>query len=131
MKIGDTFLIEEPSESLDTHLWIVLSDPSKDSDEVLIVNITNLKRPSDPSCKLEIGDHPWLIKPSCVNYGDPKVVSHAWLQRLLDKGLLGTRDPLTPDLLERVLNGASNSTRMKLVHARILESQGLLPDSPH
>lgn len=124
MKLGDTFLVSDPGETLDTHLWIVLSDPAKDPERVIIVNVTRWRDAQDQACVLEEDDHPWLTRRSCVNYRDAKVVSLQHLQSILSGDQIEQRDPLSEDLLRRVLNGVSDS-RMILEHADMLEQQGL------
>ena len=41
MNLGDTFLIREAD--INDHLQVVISDPKKDADRVLIVSITSYK----------------------------------------------------------------------------------------
>lgn len=44
------------------HLWIVISDPKQNRDEVLLVNFSSVKSevPYDPACVVKIGDHPCI-----------------------------------------------------------------------
>ncbi len=49
MNAGDTFRIPQPGTSLDSHLWVVISDPVVDPDRVLIVNFTTRRKDSDPA----------------------------------------------------------------------------------
>jgi hypothetical protein len=44
MKAGDTFRIPALGTSLDSHLWVVISDPSVDPQHVLIVNFTTRRK---------------------------------------------------------------------------------------
>ncbi len=126
MNAGDTFRIPEPGTSLDSHLWVVISDPAIDPARLLIVNFTTQRKDSDPACILQAGEHPFVHHETCVNYGGAKVVSVAQIQTLLKKGLLSSHAALSDVLLKRIRDGAAASERMSLDHADILIEQGLI-----
>ena len=126
MNAGDTFRIPQPGTSLDSHLWIVISDPALDPDQVLIVNFTTRRKDSDVACILQAGEHPFVQHETCVNYGQAKVVSVAQIEALLRKGLLSHHAAVSTKLLKRIRDGAGASERMALDHADILIKQGLL-----
>lgn len=126
LKGGETFLIPEPGSSLDSHLWIVLSEPSIDPENVLIVNLTTWAEYKDQACLLQPGDHPFVKQRTCVNYADAKVVTAHQLETFLDRGQIKHQTPLTPELLRRVREGAAQSTRMALAHAQVLFDQELI-----
>lgn len=126
MNAGDTFRIPEPGTSLDSHLWVVISDPAVDPARLLIVNFTTRRKDSDPACILQAGEHPFVHHETCVNYGGAKVVSVAQIQTLLQKGLLSSHAALSDVLLKRIRDGAAASERMSLDHADILIEQGLI-----
>jgi hypothetical protein len=126
MKAGDTFRIPEPGTSLDSHLWVVISDPALDAERVLIVNFTTRRHDSDPACTLQAGEHPFVHHETSVNYAGAKVVSSAEIQTLMQKGLLSSHAVLSASLLERIREGAASSQRMSLAHADILIEQGLI-----
>jgi hypothetical protein len=126
MKAGDAFRIPEPGTSLDSHLWVVISDPSIDPQRVLVVNFTTRRKDSDPACILQAGEHPFVHHETCVNYAGAKVVTGAQIQKLLQKGLLTNHAALSAALLKRIRDGAAASERMSLDHADILIDQGLL-----
>ena len=126
MKAGDTFRIPEPGTSLDSHHWVVISDPAVDPQRVLIVNFTTRRKDSDPACILQAGEHSFVHHETCVNYAGAKVVSEAQIQALLQKGLLTSHASLSAALLTRIRDGAAASERMSLYHADILIEQGLI-----
>ena len=129
MNAGDTFLIPEPGASLDSHLWIVLSDPSVDAERVLIANLTSFRDDKDQSCILLPDDHPIVTKKTCVNYGGIKPVRAADLERLLNAGQIKPHEPFRPDVLARIRQSAAHSTRIKLGHWQILVEQDLIDQS--
>jgi len=47
VKAGDTFIIEQPGTSLDSHLWMVISDPNVDPHEVVLLNFTTWRADKD------------------------------------------------------------------------------------
>lgn len=78
---GDTLIIPAPGTSLDSHLWIVLSDPTLDH-FVLLVNLTSYRPDKDDACILDVGDHPFIRHPSCVNYAKVKHIAVAQLEAI-------------------------------------------------
>jgi hypothetical protein len=126
MNAGDTFRIPQPGTSLDSHLWVVISDPSIDPNRVLIVNFTTRRNDSDAACILQANEHPFVHHETCVNYGGAKVVSNAQIEILLKKGLLTHHASVSTELLQRIREGAASSERMALEHADILIRQGLI-----
>jgi hypothetical protein len=87
MNAGDTFRIPQPGTTLDSHLWVVISDPTADEENILIVNFTTSRADSDKACILKPGEHPFVAHETCVNYAGAKVVSKANLDLLLTKNL--------------------------------------------
>jgi hypothetical protein len=77
MRAEDTFRIPEPGTSLDSHLWVVIADPTIDPQRVLIVNFTTRHNDSDNACILQGGEHSLVNHETCVNYASAKVVSDA------------------------------------------------------
>ena len=126
MNAGDIFRIPAPGTSLDSHLWVVISDPAMSADRVLIVNFTTRRKDSDSACILQAGEHPFVHHPTCVNYAGAKVVSEAEIRTLLQKGLLSSHSAISAALLKRIRDGAAASERMSLDHADILIEQGLI-----
>ncbi len=126
MKAGDTFRIPQPGTSLDSHLWVVISDPAIDSKEILIVNFTSLRADSETACVLAVGEHPFVQHATCVNYRGAKVVSAIDIQMLLNAGSLQAHASVSAAILQRIRDGAANSVRMSLEHADILIKQKLI-----
>ncbi len=126
MNAGDTFVIDEPGTALDTHLWVVISEPFLAPNHVLIVSFTTLRADSDPACVLRKGDHPFIVRDTCISYEHAKVVSEAQIGKLFQTGYLTHRSPVSAAVLDRIRRGVCDSTRMALKHADILEAQGLI-----
>ena len=128
MNAGDAFIIAEPGTSYDSHLWIVISDPAKDPEQVVLVNFTKHRADKDQACVVECGDHPFIKQRTCVEYRRARMLSVKTLQTFLDSGLMVSHKPASPDLLARIRAGVPRS-RMHNEHVLILTLQGLVdPD---
>jgi hypothetical protein len=126
MNAGDTFRIQQPGTSLDSHLWVIISDPAADEENILIVNFTTSRADSDKACILQPGEHPFVKHETCVNYAGAKILSQANIEMFLNKGLMVAHASVSAALLKRIRDGAADSERMSLDHADILINQGLI-----
>lgn len=103
---GFTFL--SPTPSYDTeHLYVVIA--VIDASEVLFVNITSKKQNSDRSCELTKGDHPFITHESVINYADAKKAQINMLESAIKNNIMKSHQPVSPELLGRILNGALES----------------------
>ncbi len=126
MKAGDTFFVQQVGKLYDSHLWIVLSDPALDANQVLIVSLTTWDKDDDPACVLNIGDHPFVRQKSFIKYSHAKVVTNQQLDEVRARGQIHVQAPLSANVLKRARDGAAESRFMALGHADILIDQGLL-----
>lgn len=124
MELGDTF--ELRNDKIDPHLWIVLSEPQQDAENVVIVNITTLLEWKDQSCILGPTDHPWIRHDSCVSYQDAKCVAESLLDSLVTSGQLLPQGPLSDDALRKVIEGAEATDAMPNKCRKVLADQGLI-----
>jgi hypothetical protein len=124
MEAGDTFRFV----SKDTHLWIVISDPAVNRDQVLIVNVTTFRSDKETTCRLNPGDHPAIVHNSCVNYAEARVYSDSQLLHLEQKRRIVMYDKVCPEILALIREGAVRSVHMRLRYGQILIDQGLVSD---
>ena len=61
MNAGDTFI-----DGMYHHLWVVLSDPSVDADNVVIVNFTTHTVDEESSCVVQRGEHAFVKHKTAV-----------------------------------------------------------------
>jgi len=122
VKLGATFLRVDS----DRHLWIILSDPEKSPDQVLLVNMTTLDERKESVCVLEAGDHPWITHQTCINYGDAVLTSLSKLLEAKDGGAVKPQESLSEAVLKRILAAVSDSARIALENAELLRDQGLV-----
>lgn len=124
MQAGDTFLVKE--RSLDDHLWVVLSDPTKDEVRVLIVSLTTATSYKEQVCLIQAGQHPWVRHESCVAYDKAKVVTLVQLLSLKDQGLIEMQAPISMGLLKQIRDRAGDSVELPMEMADLLSRQELV-----
>jgi len=124
VKAGDTFLVASPETTYDSHLWIVINDPNVNGDCV-IVNFTSWRQDKDQACVLELGDHPYIRRKTCVNYKDAKHMDQTKLDTLVASKGLKRHDPVSQPLLQRIREGVYES-RMELRIVEVLEAEGVI-----
>jgi hypothetical protein len=122
MEAGTTFLRADS----DKHLWIVISDPAVDPDQVLLVNLTTVDDRKEKVCLLHSGEHPWIRHETCVNYADAVVTTVTKLLAAKDAGAIVLQQPLSAAVLQRIREAAMDSTRISLDNADILINQRLV-----
>ena len=127
MTCGDTMIVTLPQASVDSHLWIVISDPDADPDKVVIVNMTSWREDKDQACILNIGDHPYVSRRTCINYGGAKVVTRDGLDALMASGKVKADAKCSDALLLRIRNGVADS-RMSLGIVEVLVNQGVIDE---
>ena len=127
MNAGDTLLVAEPGTSYDSHLWIVVSDPSSDPDHVVMVNMTSFRTDKDQACVIHVGDHPYVTHDTCINYEDAKVVTVPQIELLRTSGKVVSFAPCSSSLLQRIRDAVPDS-RMKLGVVSILVDQSVIED---
>ncbi len=126
MNGGDTFFVQQVGKLYDSHLWMVLSDPALNANQVLIVSLTTWGKDDDPACVLNVGDHPFVRQKSFIKYTHAKVVTDQQLEEFRARGQIQVQAPLSADVLKRVRDGAAESRFMALGYADILIDQGLI-----
>src|SRR5205823_2432203 len=73
VQAGDAFLLGY--KGLDDHLWVIVSDPTKDAQRVLLISLTTAAPHKESVCLIQAGEHPWVKHETCVAYDKAKVVS--------------------------------------------------------
>ena len=112
LQCGDTFLL--PKSSKDTeHLWIVVSEIDATTQKAVCVNVTTLRSHSDTTCVLNVGDHPFVNRPSVIFYQDAREVDLALVERALTLGIKNfvctPHEPCSAVLLKRIRKGLIDS----------------------
>jgi hypothetical protein len=118
---GNTFLL--PGE--EDHLWMVISDPVKDLENVIVVRFLSYQEYTEQTCILESGDHPFVKHKTCVDYAGAGLVTDARLEELKSRGRLKLKANLSPLILAKIREAVPRS-RLPLECEKVLEDQGLL-----
>jgi hypothetical protein len=121
---GDTFTLRD--RSVDSHLWIVVSDPVLDAERVFFVSMTSYDVTKEKVCLLDVGDHPFIKHRTCIAYDFARMAPLNVLITLRDQGHLSMGEPVSADLLERIRQGISLSRRIRVEYVALMIDQGLL-----
>lgn len=108
LRCGDAFLMAQPRVPT-RHLWIVLTEPSSDADQMVIVNVTSLRKGADTTVVLQPGDHPFIVKPSVIYYAGARVVHVKNVEKGFAAGICVPDDSCSPDLMARIQEGLLRS----------------------
>jgi hypothetical protein len=119
LELGKTFKIL----GHDDHLWMVITDPKRNPDVVVLVNFTGWQIIHDKTCVVEIGEHEFITKRSVVYYPEPLFKKLATLQKDDKYGLLQYRADLSSELLKRIQLGALASPHTPLKAKKIIMEQ--------
>ncbi|MBW7990160.1 MAG: hypothetical protein FVQ84_09125 [Planctomycetes bacterium] len=125
LQIGSTFYGGHPE-----HLYIIISNPSGNSQKVVIVNISSWRDEAiglnDSSCIVNDGEHPFIKHKSYVFYREAKCPTLIDLQAGIDKGLLIPKEDCSKEFLEKILDGAANSMFTSIEILEVLQEQALI-----
>jgi hypothetical protein len=124
VRAGDTFYVRD--RSVDTHLWVIISDPETDAGRVLMVSLTTYEAYKEDVCLIDVGDHPRITHKSCVAYNEARMTTLAKLTALRDGGYLSVQAPVSDELLARIRAGVSLSTKIKYQYVEFLLDQGVI-----
>jgi hypothetical protein len=104
---------------------MIISDPAKDSKNVVIVRFLSYQDYQEQSCTLESGDHPFVKHKTCVDYAGAILVADSKLEQLKASGRLKSKANLSPIILAKIRDAVPVS-RIPLECEKALEDQGLL-----
>lgn len=96
MNQGDTFLI---TDGTDDHLWVIISDPALDPDNVVAVMLVSWQQQYDQACILYSGDHPFVKHPTCVQFPAAMVTTVSVLQQKISQNKVKVRASCSDELL--------------------------------
>lgn len=93
------------------HLHIIMNDPApcpiKACDCIVMAALTTYREgmPHDPSCILDVGDHPFIRHASYVSYLDARVFNATRVQHGVDAGDFQPHDIIPIHAFRRVRDG--------------------------
>jgi hypothetical protein len=123
---GDCFVFKSGADGY--HLWVVVSGPFQDPQEVLVVNLTTVRGTpfEDLSCVCEVGDQPWIKQQSYVAFDMAKLYTDAHLDRLVTSRAVTSHRPCSPEFLKRIREGALISPDLENRYLTLLRNQNLV-----
>jgi hypothetical protein len=111
---GATLLV--PSGPAGHHLFIVLNEPAEFEGYgtgvcVVMVSFSSQKpgRPHDATCECAVGEHPFIKKPSFIDYSHLRVERVTNLAARVATGFFVSQAEVDPQLLARILAGVQQS----------------------
>jgi|GEM_PF-1500264 len=111
------------SRSVDGHMWVILSDPTKYPAALVAVSLTTWTPRKDDSCILDIGDHPFVNRKTCVAYQYADITTTHALTRGLRVGAIQELPPVRPEIVRRIVAGALATAQMTREARAVLERQ--------
>jgi len=98
--------------SIAYHLFIVITDPDKDRN-YLIVPVVTLKNDwQDKSCTLKKGDHPFIKHESCINYAKAKKLNYTEIYNGIQKGIFIKKEDVSPEVLKKIQDGCRITNKL-------------------
>lgn len=107
----------------DDHLFFVASDFAQP--DVLILSFTTVRKFSDRSCVIQPGEHPFVKVETCVAYNFAELQPSGAILEGIARGTIVPYAPLTPELMNRIWDGASVTRHLPLKCRDLLNRQGL------
>ena len=126
VKQGDAFRLAASDDPSVKHIYIVVSEPAKDPDKVVMVLLTTFESWKDESCTIDAGEHPRVTRLTCVDYWAAKTVSVWQIENWIADKRATPCEPVGPELLARILRGAQETRQLSDACHRILHEQHLL-----
>jgi len=110
------------------HLWIIVSDLSQSTSEIVIVNISTYRNKSyeDTACLLQPAEHKFIVQQSYVVYGRARLVDLPKLETWFRTGELRMSEDASLELLHKVRAGAKGNDFLPYKIERVLSMQNLI-----
>lgn len=92
------------------HLFIVLTNPVNSESFVLLVDVSSIHgKHYDDACVLNVGDHPFVVHPSYIQYRYARIERADFLVRKVEGGAFLPRTPVSDALYDRIVQGLFKS----------------------
>ncbi len=125
MRLGDTFRFS-PEIDEHQHLWVIISDPKIDPEQVLIVSFTTWTSYKDQTCIVLGSEHDDISHRSCVAYNFAMARPLSALLLAEKVAHLNRKTPAQPDLVRKIQEGAAISPQLARGLREILVKQGFI-----
>ena len=123
--LGNMFWLASGKANLE-HLYVVISNPLKNPNEVVLVSLTTKDCGVDESCVVSEGDHPRIKHESCVDYSRARILSEAAIDDAVANKRVRPVEDASPDLLGKIWQGAAETKHLPSRCDAILRQQMLI-----
>ncbi|UGX87935.1 hypothetical protein [Phyllobacterium meliloti] len=100
------------------HLVVLMNNPCSKG-QCLLINVTSIKpnRFHDPACILDVGDHPFIRRPSYLLYRMADCSSAARIGRFVDQNYFIKKEDVCPAIFARISSGiyTSDETPLRII----------------
>ena len=103
---GETLLV--PTSPSRNHLFVVVTERDPGG-RVLIINFETRKRITDDTVIIKAGEHPFVTHETSVRYKSARIVDADLLINKVKTGIVESREPCSPELLEKIRLGIMKS----------------------
>ena len=119
--LGDSFMLPKPGQETE-HLWVLITNPDPATHEAIMVNVTTQRPHSETTTILNVGDHPFIQKPSVIFFADARMVDTRLLDAAVRRGAYNAHAAFQARVLLKIQAGLLASTftpkKIKIAYAR-------------
>jgi hypothetical protein len=128
LSAGDAFLVpDDPQNPTQHHLWIIISDPARNAEEILWARVTTWEKWKDDACLMDRTDGYAFIKHlSSVDYRSARIEKAARIEKWLAGGQVKVQPNVGAALLAKIRAGAQETRFLPNKCQLFLADQGLL-----
>ncbi|TPI15762.1 hypothetical protein FJW06_05400 [Mesorhizobium sp. B4-1-3] len=92
------------------HLYVIVTAPCE-AERCLLVTLTSIRdgRFFDPACRVDVGEHEFITKPSYVEYHMSRTLRCEQIVKCVDGWYFTPKPPASEELVERLCAGLTES----------------------
>jgi hypothetical protein len=106
--LGDSFMLPKPGHETE-HLWVLITKRDPATHDAIMVSVTTQRPHSDTTTILNVGDHPFVRKPSVIYYADARLVDTRLLEAAVQRGAFAAHAAFQPSVIARIQAGVAAS----------------------
>lgn len=106
--LGDSFMLPKPGQETE-HLWVLITHSDPERHEAIMVNVTTQRPHSDTTTILNVGDHPFIKKPSVIFYADSRMVNTDLLDAAMTRSAFQSHAVFQEPVVRRIQSGVAAS----------------------
>ena len=107
--LGDSFMLPKPGQETE-HLWVLITNPDPATHEAIMVSVTTQRPHSDTTTILNVGDHPFVQKPSVIFFADARTVDTRLLDAAARRGAFNSHAAFQASVIRKIQAGLLAST---------------------